>query len=57
MVKLIKPDVVSHCDSKKYRCVIYSIDFQPNSFRIATAGGGMFKVLTGCLIVSLFICY
>ena len=41
MVRLIKPDVVSHQDAKKYRCVIYAVDFQPIGGRLATAGGGM----------------
>lgn len=40
MVILIKPEVVNHCDNKKYRCAIYSVDFQPFGNRIATAGGG-----------------
>lgn len=42
MVKLIKVDAVGHFDTQKKnssRHAIYSIDFQPNGGRLATAGG------------------
>ncbi len=45
MVKIIKPDIVSHFDKKDCRHSIYSLDIQPTSQgsqiygKLATAGG------------------
>jgi hypothetical protein len=40
-VKIIRPDIVSHCDpGKKSRLAIYSIDFQNGGWRVASSGGG-----------------
>jgi hypothetical protein len=48
-MRLIKAEVVGHFDSKsgasadnkKPRYVVYSVDVQPNSNRLATGGGGI----------------
>jgi len=39
-MKIIQPDCIGHFDSQGERHSIYSIDFQPNNKRVATAGGG-----------------
>ena len=42
-IRLIKPIIVSHCDSdSKTRNAIYSIDIQKDGERMATGGGGEF---------------
>jgi hypothetical protein len=39
-MRIIQAEVIGHYESKGKRLAIYSLDFQPNSFRLATAGGG-----------------
>lgn len=40
MFRIIKNNLISHCDQKGNQLAIYSIDFQYNGNRLATGGGG-----------------
>jgi hypothetical protein len=39
-MRIIKPDIFGHLDSKNNRHAIYSLDFQPLGIRLASGGGG-----------------
>ncbi len=39
-MRIIKADIVSHLSEKSSKHSIYSLDFQPNGYHLATAGGG-----------------
>jgi hypothetical protein len=51
-MRIIKADIVAHFSEKGSRHSLYSIDFQPNGYRLATGGGGK-----PILFIQLFISY
>lgn len=42
MLRIVKNNLVSHCDQRGNQHSIYSIDFQSNGNRLASGGGGLF---------------